>query len=281
MNTTCKNCGSLSMQAFCGNCGQKMHIHRFDTKHIFFHEIPHGVVHLDKGFLLTTKALLTRPGHFIREYIEGKRVNHYGPIQYLFIIGIVMGIMMSAFKFSEIAVKVNTDIQKVSPKVEEVNTIKSNQDKAKEKQKKEKLDAFTKKIPSIISNQYKWFIFITIPASALAGFWITRKLGYNFAENIVRALYTSSLSGIFNILTAPIMLFPSLYMVHSITSSILSIIIPTIVWNQFLKIQVADGKIRAAKIFLYWILQFILFIITLIIFGTIAVLITMKELKSQ
>ncbi len=280
MDTICKNCGTQSNQTFCGNCGQKMHVHRFDTKHIFFHEIPHGIVHLDKGFLHTTKALLTRPGHFIREYIEGKRVNHYGPIQYLFIIGIVMGILMSTFKYSQIAIKVNDDIQKAAPKSEGSTTNKSIQEIAKAKQKKEKLEALTNKIPVIISNQYKWFIFITIPASALAGFWITRKLRYNFAENIVRALYTSGLSGIFSILTIPMLAIPSLLNLYTGISFLLSLIIPTVIWNQFLKIQVPIGKKRAAKIFLYWLFQALLIIITFIIIGTIAVVLTLKELKS-
>jgi hypothetical protein len=280
MDVTCKNCSNVCDTYFCGVCGQKMNTKRFDTKHILVHEIPHSIFHLDKGFLLTTKALIKRPGHFIRDYIEGKRANHYGPIQYLFIIGIVMGVMMGLFNYNAVAVKINDDIQKARPTPQEINTSKTNQEITKEKKRKEKLEAFTKKIPSAIANQYKWFIFIMIPASALAGFWITRKLGYNLAENIVRALYTSGLNGLFSILIIPMILVPSLITLHSTISLLLSIIIPTFVWNQFLKIKIPARSDRFIRIFLYWIFQAILLLITMLILGLIAFLFVYKEIKS-
>ena len=33
--------------------------------------------HLNKGFLFTVKEVVTRPGHSIREYIDGKGFNHF------------------------------------------------------------------------------------------------------------------------------------------------------------------------------------------------------------
>jgi phosphatidylserine synthase len=281
MDTTCKNCNFVCDTQYCGVCGQKMHIKRFDTKHILFHEVPHGIVHLDKGFLLTTKALIKRPGHFIREYIEGKRANHYGPIQYLFIIGIVMGIVMNLVDFNVIANKINEDFQPSIPKTTEVKTNKTIQEIAEKKQREEKIKSFSKKIPTTIANQYKWFIFIMIPASALAGFWMTRKLGYNFAENIIRALYTSGLSGICNIVIAPMMLLPATITLHTFISFILSLIIPTVVWNQFLKIKIPSLGPRSVRILLYWVYQIILVILTIFIIGGIAVIFALKELKSS
>jgi Protein of unknown function (DUF3667) len=280
METTCKNCGNHSDETFCGSCGQKMHVHRFDTKHIFLHEIPHGIVHLDKGFLLTSKALLTRPGHFIREYIEGKRVNHYGPIQYLFIVGIVIGLLMGLFNYNKIMSQVNNTFGQNKTQTEQLKTNKTPEEIIKEKKKQEKIVLVQQKVFNTISQQYKWFIFIMIPASALAGFWITKKFGYNFAENIVRALYTSGLNGIFSIVTAPMMSLPSLIVLHSVISFALSFIVPTVVWNQFLKPRMPDRTDRFLRIFLYWVYQVILIIVTVVFIGIITVLFTYKELKS-
>ncbi|QZK91024.1 DUF3667 domain-containing protein [Flavobacterium sp. CHNK8] len=76
MNKNCLNCNSTIDNNFCPNCGQKTTTHRF-TYHHFTHDFVHGVFHLDKGFSYTIKELLIRPGHSIREFIQGKRVQHF------------------------------------------------------------------------------------------------------------------------------------------------------------------------------------------------------------
>jgi hypothetical protein len=80
---TCLNCGEPITQNFCGNCGQRASTHRFSIPHVLSHDILHGVFHLDRGFLFTTKEIMTRPGRSIREYIDGKRVNHYNYAAFL------------------------------------------------------------------------------------------------------------------------------------------------------------------------------------------------------
>lgn len=50
------------------------------------HDLVHGVFHLDKGFLFTMKELYTRPGHSIREFIQGKRANHFNYFTLLILI---------------------------------------------------------------------------------------------------------------------------------------------------------------------------------------------------
>ena len=77
MGTKCLNCGNETVNSFCSICGQKNSTHRFSMKHFFLHDFIHGVFHLDKGFLFTLKELYTRPGHSIREYIQGKRAKYF------------------------------------------------------------------------------------------------------------------------------------------------------------------------------------------------------------
>jgi hypothetical protein len=43
---------------------------------IFWHDVQHGLFHFDKGMYYSAKELYWRPGHSIREFIEGKRVSH-------------------------------------------------------------------------------------------------------------------------------------------------------------------------------------------------------------
>jgi hypothetical protein len=272
METTCKNCGNHSDTAFCGSCGQKMHIKRFDTKHILLHEIPHGVIHLDKGFLYTTKSLLTRPGYFIREFIEGKRANHFGPIQYVFIIGIITGLLMSFFK-PDMKAYLQSMPESMST-VKQIELLDKRTDltpeqKAKTKKNLESTLAFTENFQKGITQNYKWFIFFIIPFSAIAGYWVTRKLGYNFAENIVRSLYTTGLNGFLSMLFIPFNAYSGFFMIHSLISTLLGFIIPSIILNQFLKKTIPDIQGRFLKILLYWVyfiaLLTIVFIMTIII----------------
>jgi hypothetical protein len=266
MDTSCKNCGGYSEQTFCGSCGQKMHINRFDTKHIFFHEIPHGIIHLDKGFLYTTKALIKRPGHFIREYLEGKRANHYGPIQYVFIIGIIIGLMLSIFK-------VNTS-EMIKNMPNSVNYFKQLEnldnrtdiDVAKKNKLKKLITErieYSNKLQETITKNYRWIIFLLIPFSALSGFWVTRKLGYNFAENIVRSLYTAGINSLFTIILIPLNLFKSMHIWSSIISLLITLVITGIVWYQFLSKKLPDTNSRIIKIILFWIYFLLLIIIVL------------------
>ena len=80
----CKNCEASFEGKFCSNCSQTADIHRVTLKH-FFHELFHAMTHTDKGILLLAKALLTRPGHVAREYLDGKRKKYFNPLSFLVI----------------------------------------------------------------------------------------------------------------------------------------------------------------------------------------------------
>lgn len=86
----CKNCSQhlVLEQKYCHNCGQRADTHRINY-HFLLHEIQHGIFHVDKGILFTIKELFTRPGHSIREYIEGKRQSHFKPALLIMILATV------------------------------------------------------------------------------------------------------------------------------------------------------------------------------------------------
>jgi len=80
----CKNCGHSFEGNFCNDCGQSSTVRRIDFKFLL-HEIPNGIFHLNRGFLFTIKELSVRPGHTIREFVVGKRIQNYKPISYFLV----------------------------------------------------------------------------------------------------------------------------------------------------------------------------------------------------
>lgn len=80
----CKNCGHSYDGNFCNECGQSSKVRRIDFKFLI-NEIPNSIFYIDRGLLFTIKELSIRPGHAIREFVVGKRIQNYKPISYFLI----------------------------------------------------------------------------------------------------------------------------------------------------------------------------------------------------
>lgn len=78
----CKNCDNSINGNFCTLCGQNSKIERINLRN-FLNELSSGIFQVNKGFFFTLKELFTRPGHSIREFIIGKRKNHFKPIAFV------------------------------------------------------------------------------------------------------------------------------------------------------------------------------------------------------
>lgn len=74
---TCLNCGADVSGAFCGRCGQKLHLHR--TLAEFWHDLAHSVFHFDGKIWRTLPLLAWNPGHLTRRYIHGERAKFVSP----------------------------------------------------------------------------------------------------------------------------------------------------------------------------------------------------------
>ncbi|NEN25010.1 DUF3667 domain-containing protein [Cryomorpha ignava] len=79
----CENCEQNFDGNFCSNCGQNSNVKRVDLKYLI-NEIPNSIFQINRGFLFTVKELFTRPGYSIREFLNGKRKNHFQPIAFIF-----------------------------------------------------------------------------------------------------------------------------------------------------------------------------------------------------
>ena len=74
----CLNCGAELTGPYCGQCGQKAHVHR--SLKGFFHDLLHGVLHFEGKIWRTLPLLAWRPGELTRDYIDGQRARFISPI---------------------------------------------------------------------------------------------------------------------------------------------------------------------------------------------------------
>ena len=91
----CANCGRAiggTDQKFCPACGQPTPAHRIDW-HFLGHEFEHSVLHMDRGILYSLKGLMLRPGHFMRDYINGRRGRQAKPMLMLMVMAAVVVIL--------------------------------------------------------------------------------------------------------------------------------------------------------------------------------------------
>lgn len=89
----CLNCGTVLIGSHCHKCGQSSHLHR--TVGGLFHDIAHGVFHLEGRTWHTIPLLFWRPGELTRRYVEGERVKFVSPMA-LFLFSVFMMVAVFA-----------------------------------------------------------------------------------------------------------------------------------------------------------------------------------------
>ncbi|MFF5380101.1 DUF3667 domain-containing protein [Pedobacter suwonensis] len=177
MSTDCLNCGAPVMQNYCANCGQKSTTHRYSIKHFIEHDFIHGVWHVDKGILFTLKSLFTRPGHSVREYIQGKRVPYFSFITLILLILTVSGL---------IAPYAHGNMSDLMPKGGK---------------------AMMNDLEKFISHYPKLILIITIPVySCFSLIWF-RKAKLNFSEHLVLNSYRVIVEMIIGLLVSTLTIF--------------------------------------------------------------------------
>jgi hypothetical protein len=90
--THCLNCGAELNGPFCHRCGQHAHVHK--TLTAFFHDLAHGVFHLEGKLWNTIPMLAWHPGELTRRYIDGQRARFVSPIAlFLFCVFLMFGVV--------------------------------------------------------------------------------------------------------------------------------------------------------------------------------------------
>lgn len=163
MNKTCLNCNNEVAEKFCGQCGQPANTRRINF-HFLWHDLQHGLLHMDKGVLFTAKELFTRPGHSIREFLSGKRVNHFKPFSLIIVLAGIYGFLSHYFHINILSNKVN-----VTGSGAEVELMRSR----------------IMLVSDWITGHYSVLSFVQIPVFTIATFIAFRKQKYNFMEHLV------------------------------------------------------------------------------------------------
>ena len=233
MNITCKNCGQIFKGHYCSNCGQTAETHKING-YFLWHDIQHGLLHFDKGILYSFKQLFTRPGHSVREFIEGKRVKHFKPLSLAVVLATLYGFLYHFF---------NVDLFDKSSQID------------------------LKDFNEWSITHYSWITVGTIPFYTIGTCISFRKQGYNFMEYFVLNTFKASQK-----LFLHLALFPLIYHFREtpnlkrITLLIYLIDLVLIFWTN---IQFFN-KISRIKAIMLSILSHIIFLIcfiTIIIFA--------------
>lgn len=177
--TICKNCNQEFVGDFCNYCGQAADTQKL-SMHYIWHDLQHGLFHFDNGIFYTIRQLLTRPGHTIREFINGKRVRHFRPLSLVVVLATFYGLLYHYF------IGRRFDIR---------------------------LEVSHEDLMGILENVTRWMIdhlaytsFILIIGATISTYIVFKKERYNWAEHFVLNTFTVGL-----ILITSIMLLPVLY----------------------------------------------------------------------
>jgi len=243
MTIICKNCQQHFKGHFCNNCGQPASTHKINF-HFLWHDIQHGFFHFDNGLFYTARQLFTRPGHSIREFIEGKRVRHFKPISLVVLLATVYGLLSITFH-----INVLSDIKITGLGPGDINA---------------------QQIKEWIDSHYAMVSLLTLPFYALASFIVFRKQGYNFMELLVLNAFLSGQR-----LFLHIAVFPISYLLNSTPnlksfSDFLSLVdLILMIWalSQFF------NKLSKTKAFWLSLLMYVVFLLNFLVIGLILLLV--------
>lgn len=159
-NENCLNCATNIVGKYCYNCGQKSDTHRITFKHFIYHDVLHGVWHIEKGILFTAKSALFRPGKAALEYIEGKRIKYYNVF---YLILILLGLIIV---LSDLFDKYYFEYFNIKESQLNINSKNSEVDK-------------------LFTDYSKLLLFSLVPVFSLNSKLIFKKLKLNFSEHLV------------------------------------------------------------------------------------------------
>jgi hypothetical protein len=180
MPTICKNCNHQFNGNFCNLCGQAANTHELST-HFIWHDLQHGLFHFDNGIFYTIRQLLTRPGHTIKEFINGKRVRHFKPLSLVIVLAALYGLL---YHYSI------GDVFSVEPTVEGESVI-----------------GIYEKFIRWLTDHFAYAALIIILSATISSYLIFKKQGFNLVEHFVLNTYYMGL-----LMVIALFLLPVLYL---------------------------------------------------------------------
>lgn len=235
---TCKNCNQSFKGNFCNNCGQSADTHKLNL-HFIWHDIQHGLFHFDEGIYYSIKELYLRPGHSIREFIQGKRVKHFKPISLVIVLATVYGLLYHSFE-----INLFTPGDNAIPKLDS-------------------------DINNWMAKHYSWLTLATIPLYTFGTYIAFKNQGYNFIEYFVLNTFKASQRLILHIATFPFLYhFNGTTTITKVITILYAIDIILIYWTNF---QFFD-RLSRVKVLALSILSHLIFLITMVLLLAIIIL---------
>lgn len=176
MATTCKNCNHTFEGNFCNICGQSADTHELNM-HFIWHDLQHGLLHVDHGIFYTIGQLLYRPGYVVRDFIDGKRVRHFKPVALVVILATLYGLLFHVF------------IGNITT-AEPIGTQGD-------------FFALYRSVIQWIVNHFAYTALLLITTMSLASYQIFKKQRHNFAEHLVLNTFFIGLILVVNLLILP------------------------------------------------------------------------------
>lgn len=177
----CTNCNMEFEGFYCSNCGQSKDTPRFTYKSVIKNFFG-GLTNIDSGFFFTIRELFVRPGYMISDYIGGRRVIYFRPLQMLFVLGAIYVLLGQAI--DPVTPQSNEPIIDKETLLEfnDHNLFQWFQD-----------SPFVQSVIGVVKNLFSsnkaLEIACTLPIFALATHWAFRKRTYNKHYNLVELLF--------------------------------------------------------------------------------------------
>lgn len=177
----CLNCGSNLHpgQQFCKTCGQKADTHRLSL-HEIGHDALHYFIHADKSIVTLLRQLAVRPGVVAREYVAGKRVKYFKPVNFFLIVGGILVFMTTYFHLAN-----DTAIKKIE------QTAAHAKDPVERKLLYPQVERTTN-ATHYMSKYANVMNMLVTPLFAFILWLFYRKTGYSFIEHLVANMYIIS-----------------------------------------------------------------------------------------
>jgi len=178
---TCKNCLQSYEGKFCPECGQKAKTGRITITQVF-KDIRSHFVHFEQGFLYTTKELIIRPGHSIKEYIEGRRARHTKPVKYMLWATAISFLVIHFLGFQE-------------KLIEEIALSQGSGNEEKSVQMGKNISDFLTRHPSLL-------MLSLLPGIAFCSWSLFRNKGFNYAEHFTIDAFLMGILSLASIITS-------------------------------------------------------------------------------
>ncbi len=166
---TCKNCGHSFEGNFCNNCGQKFNVRRINFNYLI-DEISNSFFQVNRGIFFTIKDLAIRPGNSIRDFLNGKRKQHFKPLAFILM---VSAIYVLTTYFTGKKTYLGDAMSGMS------SAFSDNGDEL----------AITNIILNWLSNNFAYSTLLLLPIFSFASYLSFIKVKYNYFEHLILNFY--------------------------------------------------------------------------------------------